>query len=186
MERTLKELAKFRGLPTYQFERRLDAFILPYLKDFFSNSKKFEKDGPFNFLYPEFPLRKLPFALEGEPESRLADAADYLLYAKGSGIVYLIEFKTDAGSVNEGQFESYYRNCEAGWEKLMRNYFNKSTGASWRTYAEGIKYLKESDGLLGLGNEFDIDPFLEPNKERGIRKYLTESISKMEHTVGNR
>jgi len=54
-------LGKFKKLPTSQFERRIDAFILPYLELHFNKhfKEKFKKNqADFIFLYPEFPIER--------------------------------------------------------------------------------------------------------------------------------
>ena len=170
MEKTLSHLAKFKGLPTYQFERRIDAFLLPYLETFFS--EKFPEDGPFTFLYPEFPLRRYLLESIDEKANKLADAADYLLFSKEKGVIYFVELKTDIKSITEKQFTSYYQNCEAGWQSLIENYIFKSSGASWRKFAQGLKYLETSDGLLQLKSKLDLDQYIDSDKGRGVTKYL--------------
>lgn len=174
MEKTLAHLAKFKGLPTYQFERRIDAFLLPYLETFFS--ERFPEGKPFTFLYPEFPLIRYPSNDVDEKRNRLAEAADYLLFSKETGVILFVELKTDIKSITENQFVAYYKNCEAGWQKLIENYIFKSSGASWRKFAQGLKYLETSEGLLKLENKLDVDKYIESNKGRGISKYLKSLV----------
>jgi len=116
MEKSIKDLLlELKPLPKYQFERRIDIFILHELETVFSkifNEKVY-------FLYPEFPLRKLSIAtdniynadyeyiqgLKNVVENHNTNA-DYLMASEN--YFYLVELKTDLKSVNDVRQLIYY------------------------------------------------------------------------------
>ena len=117
-------LKQFKKLPTYQFERRIDAFLLPYLEKAFNDKFKIFATDFTVFVYPEFPLwpkKKNEFALD--KSAKRSVYADYLMYSKSSNILFLVEMKTDANSVNQEQIDTYVLNCLQGWDVLFTDLF---------------------------------------------------------------
>jgi hypothetical protein len=137
-EGVLNKLMGFRMLPTYQFERRLDAFILPYLENafnqIFSTSKQQITD--FVLLHPEFPLRAInKSSLNADfRDDKHSCQADYLLWSATLNIVFIVEFKTDYGSIGKDQFFRYIKNCKEGWKSMMENYFLKADSKNGRSF----------------------------------------------------
>ncbi|RYE57116.1 MAG: hypothetical protein EOP48_06520 [Sphingobacteriales bacterium] len=148
----LNKLMEFRMLPTYQFERRLDAFILPYLENVFNQifSTSTEQITDFILVHPEFPLRAI------DKNSVNADFrsdkhschADYLLWSETLNIVFIVEFKTDHGSIGKDQFRQYIRNCHEGWRSMMENYFKKADSKKWQKFRVGLNHMLEKTPAL--------------------------------------
>jgi hypothetical protein len=163
-------LEAFKNFPTYQFERRIDAFLLPYLTK--AINQRFNLNDPDLILvYPEFPLMRLNNT--EEKNLRLSDSADYLLWSKKLNTVYLVELKTDKNSIHEPQFKTYLFNCEQGWEKLIDYYFIKAIGKSWKKFVSGLIYLEEkAPELISDSVKMDFSNF--KNKSRGVTEYLKE------------
>ncbi len=94
-------LDDWRHLPDYQLERRADiyfALFLPHVLE-----EKFKT--PINpTIIPEFPLR--------QKTSNRSDKADYLALSKNGAQAFLVELKTDMGSVNENQVRYLRRAAE--------------------------------------------------------------------------
>jgi hypothetical protein len=169
-------LTIYKNFPTYQLERRLDAFMLPYIAD--SIKDKFntiEKD--LIMLYPEFPLKRDIVSIELDKHS---EYADYLLYSKKSNTVYLVEFKTDVKSIHESQFKSYLDNSISGWESMINYYIDKSINNSkfWKKFVYGLIHIeKKAPNLLGINENLNLDKYLIDSK--GIHERLKDIRSKI-------
>jgi hypothetical protein len=177
-------LKEFKNFPTYQLERRIDAFMLPYLAN--AVNKKFEIDDEnLVFVYPEFPLKRLlqTDTIVSEKLDKLSEYADYVLWSPKLQTVYLVEFKTDETSLKESQFLNYYENCKMGRKSLIVYYLDKAIGNKkyWNKFVKGLLYIKDkAPALLGKQQNLDLESFLEKNKSKGIHNKLLEIKSLVE------
>ena len=93
-------LDEWRGLPSYQLERRTDIFFAIYLKDIIN--KKYNQT--VDYIIPEFPLRigniYSNFKLANP---NLSFKIDYLVVCNSTRKVFLVELKTDSNSRREKQ-----------------------------------------------------------------------------------
>lgn len=176
-ESIFKFLETFKNFPTYQFERRIDAFLLPYLTN--AINQRFNLNDPdLVFVYPEFPLMRLGNV--DERSQKLSDSADYLLWSKKLNIVYIVELKTDIKSIHETQFKTYLFNCQKGWEELIKYYISKAIGnrKNWKKFVNGLLYVDlKAPELLGSVREKDLSKYL--NKSQGVHAYLEELKNKI-------
>ena len=173
----LNQLKVFKGLPTYQFERRIDAFILPFLEKAF-NAKRGTDD--FLLVYPEFPLYpKKENVFELSTATKHSDYADYLLWSKKLNVIYLVEFKSDSGSAKQEQFDMYILNCMRGWENLLRSYFDKTINSeSWRKFAYGLDFLyRQAPELTGSPTAFNLNQFYDNKRGQGATAHLQSLYS---------
>ena len=88
IEEILNKLVEFKELPTYQFERRIDAFMLQYLQEAIKSRFHIDDDD-FKFIYPEFPLKQYNKKLilkEGKVNSSF-EYADYLLWSPKNKVI---------------------------------------------------------------------------------------------------
>lgn len=103
VEKIFQNLTQWRNLPKYQLERRADIFFSLYLKEILET--KFSADGNkvelSPVIIPEFPLR------HGNEHHTVN--VDYVMFSKSLSKVYLIEFKTDMGSLRDEQFEYLFK-----------------------------------------------------------------------------
>jgi hypothetical protein len=169
---TFDYLKAFKGFPSYQLERRVDAFILPYLEKAFND--KLETDDVI-FLYPEFPLwPKNKDHYELNKDAERSAYADYLLWSKKNGTIYLVEFKTDHHSVKQSQFDTYILNCMQGWEKLLIDFIEKASKSSyWRKYCHGLEYLfQKAPEIFGYKGSFEVAKFYNRERGQGVTEYL--------------
>lgn len=169
---TFEFLKQFKELPSYQLERRVDAFILPYLEKAFNN--KLETDDVI-FLYPEFPLwPKNKDRYELNKDAERSAYADYLLWSKKKNTIFLVEFKTDHHSVKQSQFDTYILNCKLGWERLLIDFIEKAEKSThWRKYCHGLEYLyQKAPEIFGYNGPFDLAKFYNQERGQGITKYL--------------
>jgi len=86
-------LDAWRGLPSYQLERRADIFFAFYLPEIIKGC--FNEDITHDSIIPEYPLKKAG--------NRQSNKVDYAVFCKER--IYLIELKTDSNSLNETQHE---------------------------------------------------------------------------------
>jgi hypothetical protein len=165
-----KYLETFKNFPTYQFERRIDAFLLPYLEK--AINQRFNlNDLDLLFVYPEFPLKRLNNT--EDKNQKLSDSADYLLWSKKLNTVYLVELKTEIKSIHETQFQTYLFNCQKGWKDLIEYYISKAigNGSNWRKFVNGILHIGAKAPDL-IGREFKTDLAKYLSKPKGVHDHL--------------
>jgi hypothetical protein len=102
----LSHLEANRGFPKYQYERRIDAFISFFLPDVL----KARFGVVCTVRIPEFPVKKF--------DSNLCENADYLIFDEQTATLWLVELKTDAGSVKPSQLDYYNRALTDSWDAL--------------------------------------------------------------------
>ena len=101
-------LDRWRHLPAYQLERRVDLFFAMYLPDALEECCGVEIKER---LVPEFPIRK--------KGNNLSNKADYLAISKDGKRIFLIELKTDMKSRSNTQDAAYRRAKEMGLRCLV-------------------------------------------------------------------
>jgi hypothetical protein len=125
----LAGLVADKQLPKYQFERRIDALLAPFLPKIV---QKAFGGGAASAVVPEFPLKK-PGA------SNQSTNADHLLIlrdrpARAADCWVLLELKTDSSSYDLKQAEIYRLAQLGGWSRLrddivtIRNASTKKDG----------------------------------------------------------
>jgi hypothetical protein len=110
-------LSRWRAVPGYQSERRIDALLSPFIGLFLS--RHFEQRGHgrnrAELVTSEFPLPATLYVDKGQPASKLGNAAaDFLVLRKGDDPAWiLVELKMDLGSRNKEQVRRYEKlaNC---------------------------------------------------------------------------
>lgn len=107
IEEVFENLQKWRDLPKYRFEERIDIFISVYLKEILTANIKELQDKKHEIIeiIPQFPIKK-----ELNNQSDNTDYAVFVKDIKDEKIeLYLIELKTDKGSINRKQIKYYER-----------------------------------------------------------------------------
>ncbi|MBL0200354.1 MAG: hypothetical protein IPP81_09290 [Chitinophagaceae bacterium] len=182
LDKIFEYLKAFKKFPTYQFERRIDAFMLPYLETHFNEhfKKEFGTVNPdFVFLYPEFPIeRNNKFQNSGveKIQEKYADYVDYIMWSAHLKTIYLVEFKTEINSLTKEQFNTYFEACSRGWASLVQYYFSKAIhNTNWRKFLEGLEYMNNLvSGILGFDGELSLRGFIEKERGFGVNKYLKD------------
>jgi hypothetical protein len=104
-----RRLDRWRHLPAYRLEPRVDALLSLYLRGILEERTGQALDET---ILPELPLR-LGTLWGGDTERpNLAYHVDFALFARDRSIVYLVEVKTDLGSRREEQ-DDYLRQAAA-------------------------------------------------------------------------
>ena len=182
-EAIFEYLQTFKNFPTYQFERRIDAFLLPYLETVFN--KHFETDD-FVFVFPEFPLYRIDEASLRilNFDDKQSAQADYFLFSRNLSKVCFVELKTDESSINTKQVVTYIRNAEAecGWDKLYYYYLHKThKNNDWRKFIHGLIYInKVAPELVGNNYDKDVEKFVAKEIGKGVNaiiENMKENIS---------
>ncbi len=154
MEKIIKDLlVKFKKLPKYQFERRIDIYIVPELESIFK--KLFNED--VHFIYPEFPLQSLNLKKQmyfkdlntktllsiKKRENRLNSNVDYLLASKDK--FYLVELKTDIKSfkkIDQLLYYAFYDNKK--FEEVFDFFKFLAENSKHKKWEMGFNYLCET------------------------------------------
>jgi len=172
-------LDDFKLLPTYQLERRIDAFMFPYLTAAVASKLNITKED-LVFVYPEFPLRRSKEIEEDNNDrvDKLSEYADYLLWHPKDKIIYLVEFKTDINSIKPTQFQSYINNCTGSnpWETLLKYYYSKGiNNSNWRKFASGLNLIEnKAKELLGQHRPLNLTKYTASKRGNGINRHLTD------------
>jgi hypothetical protein len=98
-------LSKWKQLPNYQLERRIDIFISIYLKELIKDSIG---ESIEELLIPEFPINKKLF--DTNLQKNESYKVDYLTYSKNSNTVYFVELKANMNSRRTKQ-DQYLEKC---------------------------------------------------------------------------
>ncbi len=106
----LASMAANKGLPKYQFERRVDAMLALFLPGIFQDLYGWSTE----VVVPEFPIKKA--------NNNQTTNVDYLLFRKGEAghpaAWIFFELKTDSKSYSGSQLGIYQRARERGMESL--------------------------------------------------------------------
>lgn len=167
------QLARFKNLPKYQFERRVDGFISVFLTDILRATWDWDTE----IVAPEFPIKK-----EGNNQST---NVDYLLYrtqnSSAEDAWLFVELKTDKGSFDEVQYNTYKRAQVAGMAKLREdlNHIYRKTRDK-KKYKALFEKLKSSDLDRPIELVYVIPSGSKrPKPEKGLKVLTFKRISKM-------
>jgi hypothetical protein len=161
-------LHKFRRLPTYQLERRVDALLLPFLEKIINES--FNGGGAYKLVYAEFPLST------GSGQGLYACYADYMFYNHTTHHILFAELKTDCGSVSREQFNAYCTACSKKWQQHLDFFVEKAKtpGEYQKKFAYGLRHLnQEAEELVGCADYKPSDEMLKPGV-KGLNQHLEE------------
>ena len=130
VEQVFKNLDTWRHLPDYRLEGRVAPFFALFLRDVLGEALGVELH---EILIPEFPLRigtlrkassdSGPIGANASNKEKASDGqsknVDYVAFSRDGSTAYLVELKTDLGSVNPGQQRYLRRASKAGMEELV-------------------------------------------------------------------
>ena len=97
-------------------------------------------------VIPQFPLK--------QPDTNRSDRVDFFALSKDGGQVYLVEIKTDMGSLSPKQEAYLQRASDRPLRKIMAEIIEVAAASSWsrRKYLHLLHALSEM-GLLELGEK---------------------------------
>ena len=165
----LQHLQDNREFPKYQYERRLDAFISFFLPDVLR--ARFHLDTSVPVRIPEFPTR---------PTRRgwfLSENIDYFLFDPNAGTLWLVELKTDEGSVRPKQLAYYNRVLSSSWADIGADVTDLHFASKHKK-----KYQRVLDQLAQCGEPksrhavFLAPAAARPSFERAMDRVLLEAV----------
>lgn len=150
-------LDKWKNLPSYQLERRVDIFFAIHLEKIL----EYKKQVNIDLIIPEFPIRKgdLPHHPEFNKKPLLKPnqsfKIDYLCYAsKPIPRIFFIELKTEMSSRNPKQDWYLEQASELGIKRILKGIHTiKENTKQSDKYENLIDMLKNIEQL-----QFDIKP----------------------------
>jgi hypothetical protein len=172
----------WKQLPAYKAEPRIDSLIGYYLKDILNDVLSIKIDG----LIPEFPLR-LGTLYSEQNNTKYADRSYKVdFWAVGTDKKnYLIEFKTDNGSINDKQMDYLKTSANIGTEGLINGVKTiEKASRSKDKYKHLTNKLKEYGLIDDKGNFSGKNPKIEliliaPDvKNQGIKSINFEQLAK--------
>jgi len=161
---------KWRHLPAYQLERRVDIFFSIYLPEVLADKFGVDIEG----VVPEFPIH---IGTISNIETNKSFKIDYLARAKKSHRLFFVKFKTDVGSRRLAQDSYLERARQAGMAELLgglRKIYQATT--SKKKYNHLLSLLDElslikrtSSGVFEINpGEYDIEiVYIQPNNPFG-------------------
>ena len=180
-------LNDWRGLPSYKLEPRVDIFFALYLPEILMHNIK-ELKGEIithDNIIPEFPLLKKRFDKDNYVKKRdgnRSKKADYAVFSKNR--LYLIELKTDMGSIDKKQENYMIQATTVPPSELIRDINEVVVTQQNKKYGPKYNYL--STKLSNLCEQFSptevvavyIQPELQNNQNEQLKTITFEQIYK--------
>ena len=155
LESVLCLLDRWRHLPAYQLERRVDVLFALFLPEVLE--KHF---GTSNVcLIPEFPIKKSLLRTDTTAQSINVDFLGIARESDGKERAYLVELKTDMASRREDQAEDLGRAVNAGLKELVEGVIEIARNAAHRhkkKYGHLLYLLSELDLVECQGDPLDV------------------------------
>ncbi|MEA2710180.1 MAG: hypothetical protein QOF78_2781 [Phycisphaerales bacterium] len=155
LQQLFSNLDKWRHLPNYQLERRLDIFFTPYLVDLLTA----HVGTPLlPVIVPEMPLKRA--------DSSKSRKVDYVLFAADGSAVYFVELKTDRGSRRDVQDQYLADAVVRGFPQILRDLLQiLSDTNSHHKYFHLLTLLERANQLKIAEH---VAPALYPVRRRGF------------------
>ena len=136
-------LDKWRHLPSYQLERRADAFFSAYLPEILA--LRLGK-APIAII-PEFPIHRR--TIEEDFSKDLSFKVDYLAVIEVGGPVAFVELKTDSSSLNDEQ-DKYLETARLkGMPELLGGVRRLYAASRHKVKYDALLSQLEAAGLIG-------------------------------------
>jgi len=139
LREVLENLHRWRNLPSYQLERRFDVFLTPYLRGIVAAKVKVPLH---DVIIPEMPLKQV--------EGNLTDKADYALFSADGRAAFLVELKTDCGSVRAKQDAYLLRAASRPWRESLAELTGVVTASKMKRKYVHLLHLLERAGQVQL------------------------------------
>lgn len=138
LQEVFARLVEFKRLPKYQFERRVDAFLVGFLPELLGHLL----GGRVEPVVPEFPLKK--------PNSNQSTNVDHVFFVHQDDREHdywlFLELKTDMGSVGQVQVDTYAHYAGLGMERLFNDVLLiQAASTHAKKYTALLKYFEGLD-----------------------------------------
>jgi hypothetical protein len=148
IDKLFDQLDDWRKLPNYQLERRADIFFAIHLPILFKNLFSLEVLD----IIPEFPIR-IGTIYPLVPINK-SFKADYIVYTNNLK-AFLVELKTDNGSIRVDQVKYYYKSIESGYYSLLTGLLDIYKASSYKEkYLSLLLKLVNNGSLEKTENSF--------------------------------
>ena len=160
---------KWRHLPSYQLERRADAFFAVYMGTLLERKYDIEVEG----LVPEFPVRI--GSIDPDSDSNQSFKIDYLAKAGGVDKVFFVELKTDPRSRRSEQDWYLERAQEVGMVNLLKGVWKIYRATSAKRKYRALFAELEILGFMQVDEDGKYKPFQ--------KKYEVQIVYVQPHNV---
>ena len=160
-------LDSWRHLPSYQLERRADVFFGLFLPEVLSchlRQRDIEIDPR---LIPEFPL--------GQRGTKRSDKADYFALSIDRKHAFLIELKTDLGSLRQSQKDYLHRAERRGLNCILHDLRDMAKATNVQARRKYFHLLQTIADLGLMRLPPGLEDKIHPGPSRGVYE-LIESI----------
>ena len=110
IEMMLKNLDDWRNLPKYQMERRVDLFFGLFIRQIVAAHTGMQIQS---VIIPEFPFKH-------NETTRHTINFDYVLFSENGKVMYVLELKTDANSVDDDQLNNLHNASEKSLLEIIQ------------------------------------------------------------------
>ena len=166
LERIFANLDRWRHLPAYQLERRVDIFFSVYLKGLVEEVTGVELEDE---ILPELPIKR-DLIWPDQPSSTSVKV-DYVLFSKRRHQVFFVELKTCAESRRVLQDDYLLAAQRLGFGKILRGFCD-----ILRDTSAHQKYHHLATALARLGYlelPLDLRQFIYPTPRMGLGQRLS-------------
>ena len=181
-------LDKWSNFPNYQLERRADIFFSIYLKEIIKDKINEE----ISLIIPEFPVRVGTINKE-KSYLNLSYKIDYIAFCESNRKIYLIELKTDSGSLRDKQIEYLNKTKTAGISEIIEKSLLTIYDVTDKSYKSKYKAMFNDLKDIGiLDNNFEYIEsnytfeilYILPEFDENTNKYLKkENVITREQTI---
>lgn len=141
-------LNDWRQLPAYQLERRTDIYFAAFLDKIFNAVLS---ENVIDII-PEFPIRigTIYPAIDINQSYKV----DYVVFTQ-SNKIYLVELKTDNGSIREEQYKYYFASIEAGIKSILNGLIQIYNATDYKSKYEYLLRKLVNNGAISINkNEY--------------------------------
>jgi len=165
LDTIFQNLDRWRHLPAYQLERRVDIFFSAYLKGLLEEVTGVALEEE---MLPELPIKR--DLIWPELPGHSSVKVDYVLFAKDRSKVFFVELKTDAASRRETQDHYLETASGLGFRRILEGFcailLKTNAHQKYHHLATALARL----GYLSLPN--DLRAFIYPEPRVGLSERL--------------
>jgi hypothetical protein len=160
-------LDRWRDLPAYRLENRVDVFFAIYLRDFLQAKLGVALKAS---VIPELPLKTS--IVDQRPDDGTSVKVDFVLFSADLSVVYFVELKTDAGSFDAEQWRRYLAAQCAGFHVIVGGVLELSKSTSEHHKYHHLLCALAEAGVLEMTCAAEIEDLLAKDNPRGLTRLL--------------
>ena len=170
-------LDKWRNLPSYKLELRTAPYFALFLQEILSKSLGKEIHP---VVIPEFPLRLGDLQIGTNPNAgeNQSKNVDYVAFSKNMDVFYLVELKTDMGSIVPEQEDYLLQAREGCFRQLLRGVVEISKHSTSKNKYVHLLHQLSRLGLISIPDQLYEKSF--PTPKAGWSKALCKVSEEIE------